>query len=126
MFYSPFENVSKELGKIKNEITDDGLFFPDELTCKHCKTMLSDLLETGYVGCKDCYSVFGKDILDIIYNFHKSVKHTGKRPEFMASKAKKQRLIEELTKKQVEASMNEDYILAQSIKEKIALLKGEL
>lgn len=126
MFHSPFENVSNELGKLKESINDEKLFFAEDLTCKCCKTRLSDLLETGYVGCADCYKLFSADINQMLYNFHKSVKHTGKKPERVVSKALKQKEIDNLLKLQAEASAKEDYILAQSIKEKVQMLRSEL
>lgn len=123
MFYSPFENTSSELGKIKKELQEEKLFFAEDLECKCCKTRLSDYLETGYVGCSKCYQVFDKDIIAMIYDFHKAVRHTGKRPQIIEAHAKRQKEIEELLKLQAEASANEDYILAQSIKEKVEALR---
>ncbi len=126
MFYSPFENASSELNKLKKEIEKEQLFFAEDITCKCCKTRLSDLLETGYVGCSECYKLFEKDIMELIYNFHKSARHTGKRPEIVQTKAKLQKQIDSLLIQQAEASAHEDYLLAQSIKEKIAELRGKL
>lgn len=126
MFYSPFENVSNDLGKLKETISQEKLFFSEDLTCQCCKTRLSDLLETGYVGCAECYKLFEKDINQMLYDFHKAVRHTGKRPERVVSKARKQQEIDKLLKMQAEASAKEDYILAQSIKEKVEALRREL
>lgn len=125
-FYSPFENVSNELEKIKETIKEEKLFFDEELCCENCNTRLSDLTETGYIGCKNCYKVFGKELVQMIYNFHHSTEHHGKRPDYALTKAKKQKEIEELLKAQAKASAEEDYILAQQIKEKVEKLKGEL
>lgn len=126
MFYSPFENVSNDLSKLKETMNQEKLFFSEDLTCKCCKTRLSDLLETGYVGCAECYKLFENDINQMLYDFHKSIKHTGKRPERVVTKARKQQEIDKLLKMQAEASANEDYILAQSIKEKVEALRREL
>ena len=125
MFYSPFENAVNNLDKIKETLEQEKIFF-EELSCPYCKTRISDLQETGYVGCSACYNVFGEELLNMIYNFHKSNRHVGKRPEKIASKARKQREIEELLAKQAEASKNEDYLLAQSIKEQVEKLRSEL
>ena len=125
MFYSPFENAVKDLDKIKETMEQEKIFF-EELSCPYCKTRISDLQETGYVGCSECYRVFGEELLTMIHNFHKAYKHVGKRPEKIASKARKQREIEELLAKQAEASKNEDYLLAQSIKEQVEKLRSEL
>lgn len=127
MFYSPFEKASNNLAGLKKEIENEKLFFNnDDLTCKKCKTRLSDFLETGYVGCSECYKLFSKDVMGLIYNFHKAAKHTGKRPEFIATKARIAQQIDSLLKQQAEASAAEDYILAQSIKEQIAELREKL
>lgn len=126
MFYSPFENVSNDLSKLKETMNQEKLFFSEDLTCKCCKTRLSDLLETGYVGCAECYKLFENDINQMLYDFHKSIKHTGKKPERVVTKARKQQEIDKLLKMQAEASANEDYILAQSIKEKVESLRREL
>ena len=125
MFYSPFENAVNELDKMKESLQQEKIFF-EELSCPYCKTRISDLLETGYVGCSECYNVFGEEVLNMIYNFHKANKHVGKKPEKQASKARKQKEIEELLVKQAEASKNEDYLLAQSIKEQVEKLRSEL
>ncbi|MBQ8468640.1 MAG: UvrB/UvrC motif-containing protein [Clostridia bacterium] len=126
MFYSPFENATNELSKIKEEIAEENLIFSEELACPNCKTRLSDLLETGYVGCAKCYEVFSKELADMIYDFHKSAKHVGKRPEKLVSKAKIQKEIEQLEEQKRDALEREDFLLAQSIKEKISQLRGEL
>ena len=62
----------------------------------------------------------------MLYDFHKAIRHAGKRPERVAQKAIKQQEIEKLVKMQAEASAAEDYILAQSIKEKVEALRREL
>ncbi len=126
MFYSPFENATNNLKSLKEPMMQEELLFSEDLTCKCCKTRLSDFLETGYVGCAECYKLFEKDVMQMLYQFHKAVKHTGKKPDRVISKAKKQQEIEKLLKMQAEASANEDYILAQQIKEKVEQLRREI
>lgn len=125
MFYSPFENAANELHSLKSSIEEEKLFFGEELTCPKCKTRLSDLLETGYVGCSNCYKVFSKDLKNVIYNYHRADTHVGKKPDKIVSRAKMLKEIEELTREQAEASKKEDYILAQSIKEKVETLRRQ-
>lgn len=125
MFYSPFENTVNNLDKIKESLEQEKIFF-EEFSCPYCKTRISDLRETGYVGCSECYRVFHIDLGGMIADFHKASVHVGKRPEKMASKARKQKQIEELLVRQAEASKNEDYLLAQSIKEQVEKLRSEL
>ena len=84
------------------------------------------MLETGYVGCAECSKLFEKDIVQMLYDFHKAVKHTGKKPERIESRAKKQQEIDKLLKLQAEASANEDFLLAQSYKEKVEKLRSEM
>ncbi len=126
MFYSPFENTSNELSKMKQSFAEEQLFFSEDVTCPKCKTQLADFLETGYLGCAECYSLFEKDVKNMIYDFHKAYHHVGKKPDKISNKARINKEINELLKKQAEASANEDYILAQSIKEKIIELRRNL
>ena len=126
MFYSPLENTANELEKLKESMDKERLFFPEDVTCTCCKTRLSDFLETGYVGCVECYKLFKQDITNMLYNFHKSVKHMGKRPEGVVTKAKKQREIDLLLKQKADAVENDDFITAQMLKEKIEKLRSEL
>ena len=126
LFHSPFENATQELHKLKQDLNQEKLFYREELTCRCCKTRLSDFLETGYVGCAECYKLFDREITQSLYDFHKAVKHTGKRPEIVDSKAKKQKEIDLLLAQQADASAKEEFLLAQSIKEKIEALRREL
>jgi len=49
-----------------------------ERICKVCNTKASEFLQTGYVGCKNCYVEFNDLILSFIKRFQGDSKHIGK------------------------------------------------
>ena len=48
--------------------------------CKGCGTGFSEIIESGKVGCAECYNEFYNDLLPYIKRVHGSVKHIGKVP----------------------------------------------
>lgn len=54
-------------------------FMQPELECPVCHTRLSDVVETRYVGCSECYKVFRGQVLNNIQEMHGTRKHLGKR-----------------------------------------------
>lgn len=59
-----------------------GLFEPkrDAVICPKCGTTSEDFLETGYVGCPNCYREFSDIILPAIQKMQNDVRHVGKIP----------------------------------------------
>ena len=52
-------------------------FMQPELECPVCHTRLSDVVETRYVGCSECYKVFRGQVLNNIQEMHGTRKHLG-------------------------------------------------
>ena len=48
--------------------------------CKSCGTRLSTYLETGYLGCPDCYRAFENEIAYSLKQIQGSTENKGKRP----------------------------------------------
>ena len=62
-------------------------------TCEFCGHTLSEYLETGFLGCPECYNAFGEQIRSDLYSLQGgNLCHTGKPP---AVSAEDKRLIEE-------------------------------
>jgi Uncharacterized protein with conserved CXXC pairs len=51
----------------------------EDIVCPSCGTRLSDLEDSAYLGCSDCYEVFRQETLSKIQALHNTRKHTGKR-----------------------------------------------
>lgn len=52
----------------------------NDLICPNCKTKKSDFLETGLLGCPECYIAFEKSIDEFLKNIGQSGFHSGKKP----------------------------------------------
>lgn len=94
--------------------------------CPTCKTDIDDFLETGYLGCSDCYQAFNGDIERAILGIHKGYKHTGKVPERESSKEIVKNKIKELAQKMGEAVKAEDFEVAGVLQKQIKSLRGEI
>lgn len=55
--------------------------------CPTCGYSLSDIKRTSYVGCKDCYKLFKKEIGVFVNSIHGKNVHVGKVPLSEAKKA---------------------------------------
>lgn len=61
--------------------------------CSKCKMNIQDVLDSGVVGCKECYVEFHDELLPIIKNLQKSTQNLGKRPN---SKCFESELVQEV------------------------------
>ncbi len=100
--------------------------FVDDKICPKCNTALSDFLRNGIVGCSVCYEVFSAEIKSFLLKKQGSVNHVGKVSLKHNSKIKTKELILRLEKEKEQAAEEENYILAEDLKNKIEKLKGEL
>jgi protein arginine kinase activator len=100
--------------------------FVQDKVCPKCKTALNDVLKTGIVGCANCYKVFENEIRDILLNKQGSINHIGKVSSKHISKLKVREKIKELETQKNIAAASEDFIVAESLKNQIEKLKGEL
>ena len=49
-------------------------------SCPYCGMTMSEYLQTGLVGCAQCYSVFAKELAPYIVRLHGDGEHRGKVP----------------------------------------------
>lgn len=52
----------------------------DTKKCPVCGSAFSDIAKTGKVGCSQCYSTFGNELMPYLKRVHGSTKHVGKVP----------------------------------------------
>jgi len=125
--FTPFENAINTLSKLSMEIDEDYNRQRKQIVvCKKCKTSLEDFLDTGFVGCSECYEVFKPYAREFAFDVHGRAKHVGKVPQKEATKASKKRELERLIKEKEIAVKNEDYLLADEYKVRIARLREEI
>jgi protein arginine kinase activator len=48
--------------------------------CSCCGATFADIAETGKVGCGQCYTEFGEELLPYLKRIHGSTRHNGKTP----------------------------------------------
>lgn len=49
--------------------------------CSKCKMNIQDVLDSGIVGCKECYVEFREELLPIIKDIQKSTQNLGKKAQ---------------------------------------------
>lgn len=122
----PFDNVVNNLFNLKSEMLfGDNNYFEDK-QCPKCKTHLSDLKETSFVGCEHCYRVFNDTIRQMAYRYHGRVEHLGKIPVKQVDRASKLKEIERLEKLKKQYADAEDYEQANAMKRKIEQIRSEM
>lgn len=100
--------------------------YVSEKTCPRCKTKLTEVLRSGIVGCATCYKVFEQEIRNMILQKQGSINHVGKISFKHISKIKLKEKLAELEVQKQKAADEENYIVAESLKNQIEKLKGEL
>lgn len=98
----------------------------NDVVCPRCSISRADFLRSGILGCPHCYEVFKKDINSMLLQKQGNFNHVGKISSKHFSKIKIKEKIEELEKEKEKAAKEENFIVAESLKNQIEKLKGEL
>lgn len=125
-------------GDIENEFSNFlGSFFGNVLPartqatrCDFCGSSYSDIAKSGHVGCANCYSVFGEQLLPSIRRMHGNTAHCGKnsgrsekqsvKPQEETKEQKLARLKSELDK----AVQEQNFEHAAELRDKIKEMEG--
>lgn len=125
-------------GDIENEFSNFlGSFFGNVLPartqatrCEFCGSSYSDIAKSGHVGCANCYSVFGEQLLPSIRRIHGNTAHCGKnsgrsekqsvKPQEETKEQKLARLKSELDK----AVQEQNFEHAAELRDKIREMEG--
>lgn len=99
---------------------------PQEQVCDRCGTSLYNIQKDGIVGCINCYKIFADEIKKMIASKQGTIEHVGIIPSKHFSKVKIKEKIIELEEQKRLALLEENYVSAESIKNQIEKLKGEL
>ena len=98
----------------------------DEKICERCSMSRSEFLRSGIVGCAHCYDVFKNDVHSALLQKQGNFNHVGKISSKHFSKIKIKEKIEELEKEKDIAAREENFIVAEALKNQIEKLRGEL
>lgn len=100
--------------------------YVQDRTCPKCGMSLVDVLKSEIVGCAVCYSTFENEIKNILLKRRGTINNVGKVPVKHFSKVKIKEKLSELELQKDKAIKEENYIMAESLKNQIEKLKGEL
>ena len=126
MFF-PLDSIADTLANYNDLINTNGYVYSSkDIFCKKCKRSLSDFLDTGFVGCAECYNSFKNQALELARDYHGRLKHVGKVPRAEVTKSAKKRELERLMREKDEAAKREDYIRANELKMQIERLREEI
>ena len=113
-------NAKIVFAKNPSELSDQERF------CENCGMSLFDIKREGIVGCVNCYKIFSREIKQLIISNQVTINHVGVIPSKHFSKVKIKEKLVELEKQKEIAIAEENYVSAESIKNQIEKLKGEL
>jgi protein arginine kinase activator len=82
-FKSPAPFVRKDNEPAKGDTSHYKL-----MSCGSCNTVLQDIVDTGEVGCRQCYNTFSTEIDSILEGSKEGLVHTGKVPRQDNARAK--------------------------------------
>lgn len=57
---------------------NEGPFLEEPIICSNCGSSFNDIVDSGKVGCPDCYDVFYNRMLPLIERIHGNTTHKGK------------------------------------------------
>ena len=93
--------------------------------CSCCQSTFADIVESGRVGCSECYTVFRKELMPSLNRLHGKVKHVGQVPEeTQAEKETISNKVEALRESLKKAIDTEEYEKAAKIRDEIRALEG--
>lgn len=94
--------------------------------CKNCSTSWSDFLQSGSLGCPQCYLNFSKYLQPIIEGIHSSVTYKGKVPNRLPQGVKVKASLQNLKQKLFKSIDDENYEKAAKLRDEIKELKKQL
>lgn len=82
-------SMSSFLGDMLNDYEDEA-FLPSFSSiatseCGKCGTVYDEFIESGLLGCENCYDVFSNKIDALLKNIHGSNRHVGRTSKFIGS-----------------------------------------
>lgn len=92
--------------------------------CKNCRTSLAEFINTGKLGCSECYKAFEPQLKEVLKSIHGNIHHVGEVPPKAAEKQKKKKELDELKKELASAIGEERFEDAAVLRDKIKELEG--
>jgi protein arginine kinase activator len=95
------------------------------IRCEKCGNTFNDIVNSGKLGCADCYKTFYDKLLPSLQRIHGKTKHEGKTPKITQPEGAPSFInIEMLESELKRAVENQDFEAAAILRDKINELKG--
>ena len=94
-------------------------------TCPKCGITLREIMDTGKMGCDECYHTFYRELAPSIEKIHGKAVHTGKVPRSAGAALQRRRQVEQLKAQLEEAVKQENFEAAASLRDQIKSLESE-
>lgn len=93
--------------------------------CPCCGITFSDIVESGRLGCSECYEHFKEQLMPSLQRLHGKTVHVGKTPEQIEVKESKEQKIGKLRAELQKLIENEEFEKAAKIRDEIRLQEKE-
>lgn len=98
----------------------------NSVRCENCGSSFNDIVQSGRIGCADCYETFFDKLMPSIQRLHGNTKHEGKVPlNEVTNEDKETDKIAELREQMNKAIENEDFEQAAELRDEIKALEGK-
>lgn len=92
--------------------------------CEKCGNTFNDIVNSGKIGCNDCYTTFFDKLLPSLHRIHGKTHHEGKSPKVFSENPKTaENIIETLENELKTAIENQEFEKAAELRDKIKELK---
>lgn len=92
--------------------------------CEKCGSTFNDIVNSGKIGCADCYTAFYDKLLPSLQRIHGKTRHEGKVPRAVkAAEAEQTNPIDELQKQLAKAVEEQEFEKAAELRDKIKEMK---
>ncbi len=71
----------------------------ERVVCPRCHSDLKTIIDTGKIGCADCYTAFRNQLMPTVERLHGKSQHCGKLPRSAGETVRKQAKLRQLQKK---------------------------
>lgn len=95
-------------------------------TCKKCGATFREIVNSGRVGCEECYTEFYSELLPYIKRVHGSTKHVGKVPNNAPLAVVPNDELPELRRQLHELVLKEEFEQAATVRDRIKELEKKV
>ena len=94
--------------------------------CEKCGSTFNDIVNSGKLGCADCYATFYDKLLPSLQRIHGKTRHEGKAPKALNNlEMTQENTIERLQNELREAVENQNFEKAAELRDKIKAIKED-